>query len=328
VYGAGIGAINALQAGNFLDAGITPATVDGTVQQVNDGVGAINATQSTAGNRPTLRRGALNLLLNSATLSTQGVTCIAAPHTLAFTGTGTVTLTGTSTAGPLIGTGASNRVSLTFTPTAGVVTFTVSGSVTLGQLELGSTASDYSPTTSAAASNPSAGRYSWEFDGTNDSLALGSVPFQMADDFAIVAAVIKNLATGFGGVFSVDDAGANAALLYIDGITPKMYLRASGTSVIPTAGTVPAGTPFVASGLKRGVNASVRKNSVAGSVVDATGVGSLTFTASRIGFNTVSTAYMNGNISIVILVKGTLSDADMLVLERFAALTLPNAPSF
>jgi hypothetical protein len=90
-----------------------------------------------------------NLLLNSATLSTQSVTVAAAANTLSFYGTGTVTLTGVSTAGPLVGTGANNRVSLTFTPTAGVLVLTVSGSVTNAQLEAGAFATSYIPTTTA-----------------------------------------------------------------------------------------------------------------------------------------------------------------------------------
>ena len=91
-----------------------------------------------------------NLLLNSATLSTQNVTGAAEEHTIHFTGTGTITLSGTFS-GTLAGTGTgeANRVSLTFTPTAGTLTLTVSGSVVTAQLEQGSFITSYIPTTSA-----------------------------------------------------------------------------------------------------------------------------------------------------------------------------------
>jgi hypothetical protein len=94
-----------------------------------------------------------NLLLNSGTLSTQSATVTAVAHTLHFTGTGTITLTGASTAGPLVGTGTgeANRVSLTFTPTAGSLTLTVSGTVTNAQLEAGAFRTSYIATAGATA---------------------------------------------------------------------------------------------------------------------------------------------------------------------------------
>jgi hypothetical protein len=94
-----------------------------------------------------------NLLLNSDTLATQSATVAATGNTLSFTGTGTVTLSGVSTAGPLVGTGTgeNNRVNLTFTPTAGTLTLTVSGTVTNAQLEAGATPSSYIPTAGATA---------------------------------------------------------------------------------------------------------------------------------------------------------------------------------
>jgi hypothetical protein len=85
------------------------------------------------------------LLLNNATLATQSATVTAVAHTLSFWGTGTVTLSGTSTAGPLVGTGAANRVSLTFTPTAGSLTLTVTGTVTNAQLEIGTVPTSFVP---------------------------------------------------------------------------------------------------------------------------------------------------------------------------------------
>jgi len=96
---------------------------------------------------------ATNLLLNTATLATQSKTVAAVAHTLHFTGTGSVTLTGASTAGPLVGTGTGeeNRVSLTFTPSAASLTLTVSGTVSAAQLEVGSVPSSYIPTNGATA---------------------------------------------------------------------------------------------------------------------------------------------------------------------------------
>lgn len=83
-----------------------------------------------------------NLFLNSDSLSTQDVTVTAEPHTLSFYGTGTVTLTG-AFSGSLVGTAATDRVDLTFTPTAGTLTCTVSGTVDYAQIEALDFASSY-----------------------------------------------------------------------------------------------------------------------------------------------------------------------------------------
>jgi hypothetical protein len=116
---------------------------------------------------------ATNLLLNSATLSTQSVTVTAVAHTLSFFGTGTVTLTGVSTAGPLTGTGASNRVSLTFTPTAGSLTCTVTGTVTRAQLETGSVATSVVPSFASTGSRAT-DQYLFTSASINHSATAGS----------------------------------------------------------------------------------------------------------------------------------------------------------
>ncbi|MDD4615846.1 MAG: hypothetical protein PHW76_01840 [Alphaproteobacteria bacterium] len=92
-----------------------------------------------------------NILLNSSSLATQSVTVSAIPYTLSFYGTGSVTLSETST-GIINSSGAfPTRTTYTFTPSAGTLTLTVSGSVQYAQLEAGNFATSYIPTYASTA---------------------------------------------------------------------------------------------------------------------------------------------------------------------------------
>lgn len=95
-----------------------------------------------------LEAAATNLVLNSATGTTQGVTVTAVPTTISFYGSGTITMTGASLAS-VVGLGTNLRKTYTFTPTAGTLTLTPSGSVSMVQVEAGAAATSYIPTTSA-----------------------------------------------------------------------------------------------------------------------------------------------------------------------------------
>lgn len=87
-----------------------------------------------------------NSLLNTDLLSTQIVTVTAAVRTLSFYGTGSVTLSGAHAA-TVSGTGAyPTRTTYSFTPTAGALTLTVTGTVQFAQLEAGAFATSYIPT--------------------------------------------------------------------------------------------------------------------------------------------------------------------------------------
>jgi hypothetical protein len=89
-----------------------------------------------------------NLLLNSATVATQIINVTAVAHTISFYGSGTITLSGVHSA-TVVGTGTT-RKTYTFTPTAGTLTLTVSGTCTNGQLEAGAYPTSYIPTISAS----------------------------------------------------------------------------------------------------------------------------------------------------------------------------------
>ena len=88
----------------------------------------------------------LNSLIDGTSLGTQVVTVTAAARTLSFYGTGQVVLSGAHSA-TVTGTGAyPARTTLTFTPSAGVLTLTVTGTVQFAQLETGSFATSFIPT--------------------------------------------------------------------------------------------------------------------------------------------------------------------------------------
>lgn len=296
-------------------------------------VTGIHITQSTTASKPALRGGLYNLLLNSATPATQSVTCAAAPYTLALYGTGSVALSGTGS-GTLNGTGASDLVVLNFTPTAGSVTFTKSGTVSSFGLFQGTlTAAQILAeggiplTTSTAASNSGAGRCSWQFDGVNDSLALSSVPFQMSDDHCVIAGARADIATA-SCVFGLGGAGGQRiAVLYSNaGTLVARWTDDAAANSAPTVGSgVVTGTPFVATARKVGSAKYARLNG-SQTAAENTAVGTTTVTTANIGWWTG--VFHTGAIGPVIVIKGTISDSDLLTLERWAASLTPNGPTF
>ena len=90
-----------------------------------------------------------NIVFPSAVAVTQTRTVSATEYTLSFYGTGSVVLSGTHSA-TLNGTSINNRVTLSFTPTAGSLTLTISGTVTNIQLEVGSYATSLIPTSGSS----------------------------------------------------------------------------------------------------------------------------------------------------------------------------------
>ena len=177
-------------------AGTTPCTAVGDpIGKVLDTSGRGNhLTQATSTKRPTLGRmpatGVRNLLVNTATLSTQNVTTVAGSYTIQFTGAGSVTASGTYSGALTNGQ--------TFTCTAGTLTLTVSGSVTNAQLEAGSTATAkqvvgaaYDVTESGVASV-----YTAYFDGVDDRLVSPSIDFTATDKMSVFGGVRKTVELG------------------------------------------------------------------------------------------------------------------------------------
>jgi len=244
-------------------ASIIFGTNTGTAQYYIDNISVRevlgnHAAQSTAGSRPTYgivpATGRRNLLLATDTLATQSLTVTAVSHILSFTGTGTITLSGVSTAGPLVGTGVSNRVSLTFTPTAGSLTLTVSGSVTLAQLELGSTATAYQKVVTAfevTEANVASLSY-LSFDGVDDFMITPTIT-PATDKVQVFAGVRKLSDAARGTVFesSTTIASNNGALhLTAPNAASATYaFESKGTALTDAVATATAPVTSVLTGL-------------------------------------------------------------------------------
>lgn len=233
-----------------------------------------------------------NLLLNSATLATQSKTLDATPYTLSFYGTGTVTLSGGHVAA-VVGTGTT-RKTYTFTPTAGSTTFTVTGSVTEGQLSR--SPCQYLPTTSAPVYGPAfehdpvtgvcLGLSRWE---QRTNLLLNSSNLSGAGwNYSVVPSYIPAIGatTGIGPdgttgsistiSYPVVDVATHSFVYQIattpiqGSVSESVWVRvASGTATIYAniidSAAVPAGSNFVA-GEPEVVTTEWRRISTAGNV--------------------------------------------------------------
>jgi hypothetical protein len=195
------------------ELGSVPVTgVEQPVRRILDKSGnGHHATASADARRPVLSA-RVNLLDGTAALATQSVTVVAASHTLSFTGDGTVTLSGASTAGPLVGTGATDRVSLVFTPTAGSLTLTVSGTVTDADLRVtndGVGLPAYQRVTTSTDYDTAGFPLYLRFDGTDDCLVTGIVNLSATDKVTVCAGARK-LSDGSRGQVVESGLGAGS----------------------------------------------------------------------------------------------------------------------
>lgn len=163
---------------------------------------ANNASQATSTARPVLSA-RKNLLLATATLSTQNVTTVAGQYTIQFSGAGSVTASGTY-AGVLTS-------GQTFTATAGTLTLTVAGSVTSAQLEAGPTATGYQSVTNANTYDASAAPLYWKLDKVDDRLLVTVPPGGWTGTMihSTIAGTISYAATLPAGSFAIGTNGVD-----------------------------------------------------------------------------------------------------------------------
>lgn len=179
-------------------------------------------------------------------------------------------------------------------------------------------------TQATAGSRPtlrsSGGNYYLEFDGTNDYLSLASVPFQMSDDHCVITSFTPINYTTNRCVISPSDNGSTIRYASIH-TTPSGTANIEwydGTNYVShNSPSHVVNTPMVVSARKASSILVSRKDGVQfGSTASFSTA--LQSTLSYIGNGVHPKALNNTFASIVI--KGTVSDADLLILEKFAGL--------
>jgi len=168
-------------------------------------------------------------------------------------------------------------------------------------------------TTTAAASNPNAGRYSWQFDGSNDSLSLSAPLFQMSDDHCVIAGAKVDSVAAQNTIFAEIGTG-RIQFRYNTGAMQFLWLGASvGTNYVTTPTYL--NQAIVVSGRNVSGTKTSRVNAVTLNT-DATVPDTPSMSSASIGSLGGSSNYMSGSIYPVIAIKGTISDADLLAIER------------
>ena len=280
----------------------------GTMTAADANVGRVEYDPLTLAVRGLLvEEGRTNLLLNSATLSTQGVTVTAVAHTLSFYGTGTITLTGASTAGPLVGTGA-GRVSLTFTPSAATLTCTVSGTVSSAQLEVGAYPTSYVTTAGTSIAR------------ARDVTSILTPPTWLVDtDGTVYVEFLMPFTPPSDGVlrrlFQFDDASeANRITVYLSGATVTANLvTGSAAQVTASLGTIVGSTAYRAAfGWAANNCAAVLNGNTL--VADATATLPAGLTTARLGNASATGSDLSGYLRKLRYYPRRLSDNDLRAL--------------
>jgi hypothetical protein len=165
-----------------------------------------------------------NLLLNSAAPASQNITVAATAYTLSFYGSGDIVLTGAHSA-TVIGTGVfPNRRVLTFTPTAGTLGVTVSGTVEFANLEPGSFATSWIPTGASQATRSA------------DVASITGANFSSwfnASEFTIYTQGASGATTNFPTFAEFSDGTANnrIQLGYITPLVGGLIVRSASATV-------------------------------------------------------------------------------------------------
>jgi len=273
--------------------------------------------------RPVLRA-RYNLLLNTTTLATQSVTVVAAAHTLRFTGTGSITLSGTAS-------GTYSAGSHSITPTAGSLTLTVSGTVTDADLRVTNDALNqpaYQRVGAASDYDTNGFLPYLAFDGNDDSMSTSAIDFSGTDKMTVFAGVRKlsdaNVAiltelsadqnTNAGSFYMTapDSTGASGDFAFKSrggsnyvGAAISAVILAPSTRVVTGVGDIPGDLD------------TIRTNGTAVSISAEHGIGNFGNYPLFIGARNNASLFFNGRIYSLTVVGRAVNSGELAAMEAY-----------
>jgi hypothetical protein len=247
----------------------------------------------------------LNSLIDGTSLATQTVSVTAAARTLSFYGTGQVVLSGAASA-TITGSGAyPTRTTYTFTPAAGNLTLTVTGTVQFAQLELGAFATSFIPTAGTAFARNVDDAF---MTGTNFSSWFN------ATEGTVVVRGSRNSTTSFSAFVSINNGGATQEMYVLQqGTTAQSYIRSSGSAgdLVDTA-TWPVGSVGTVALAYKANNCALSYNANALVLDNAVGIPAVT--QMQIG-NRFGTR-INGHIASIEYYKQRLTNPEIQAFSK------------
>ena len=261
-----------------------------------------------------------NLLTGTETLATQSVTTAATTHRLTFSGTGSITLSGTATGTYAAGT-------YTFTTTAGSLTLTVSGTVTKADLRANNDSLNQPPyqSVNTASDYDTVGFKPYlKFNGTNQWLQTNSIDFTYGNNMFVSAGVRKLGNTG-GALceLSVDYSKNNAFAIFAPSTLKNAYgwrTRGTSTVVLDSISLQPSPTTNVVSGISNiaAPQAILRINGSQDSISTAEqGAGNYGNYPLYIGARAVSSLWFNGRLYQMVVAGKQPSAAEITSTETY-----------
>lgn len=314
-------------------AGTTPVAMPGggsavvvgrMLDKSGNGNHAISFNDTTA--RPELRA-RVNLLVATATLSTQSVTTQATSYTLSFAGTGSITLSGTATGSYSAGTH-------TITCTAGTLTLTVSGAVTTADLRpanSGALLPAYQAVVDANTYDTSGFPLYLRFDGIDDSMYTpANLNLSGTDKVAVFAGVRKLSDAADGVIAELSTNYTDAGGWYLVNLTSPVGYQYSGRGNRSGEANDATNAPITGQdtsvltaqqNINNNTSSTIRRNgALAGSSVNTTfGGGNFGTYPLYIGSRANSSLWFNGHLHSLIIAGSAVSAGNISATEQWVA---------